>query len=135
MEIEAGGSADALNRSSQAAEPLSPIVMLAFGGCGKSEKKYVGIYVEEVNPEGTAGLESLRSKDTLELRSDGTYKYRCRSFFGHGSSTKTGEWTVVQSNGKEDIEFTPFLFLRLKKTRKRGYCLEDANGSLLVRED
>ena len=31
MEIEAGGSADALNRSSQAAEPLSPIVK---EGCG-----------------------------------------------------------------------------------------------------
>ena len=27
MEIEAGGSADALNRSSQAAEPLSPMLI------------------------------------------------------------------------------------------------------------
>jgi len=108
-------------------------VIVTTVGCGKKESKYVGRYATEptkqVDAEGRPALGFEGFMAVLDLNSDGTYKFQR----GQGS-VSTGEWRVVKSEGEEDVEFTPPLFLSLRKTQKRGYLFYDAISGILVKE-
>jgi hypothetical protein len=105
------------------------LLIVATTGCGNKEGKYVGTYVEE-HKEGTSGSLYASFKAVLELSPDGTYRYQESEY-----SATTGEWKVVKSRGKEDIEFIPEILVSLRQTKKRGYCFElDTGTGLLVKE-
>jgi general secretion pathway protein G len=105
------------------------LLIAATTGCGNKEGKYVGTYIEE-DKGGTSGSLYAGFKTVLELSPDGTYRYQPTE-----NSVTTGEWKVVKSRGKEDIEFIPEILVSLRQTKKRGYCFELLGGGLLVKEE
>jgi general secretion pathway protein G len=107
------------------------LLIAATTGCGNKEGKYVGTYVEEDwKAEPADLLGRTRSREVLELKSDGTYTYKDP----YGSS-QTGDWRVVKSEGQEDIEFTPDVPYSATKSKKRGYYFRDVYGqTILVKE-
>ena len=98
------------------------LLVLAMTGCGTGKGKYVGKYVSQQN------------QSVLELKSDGTYTYETKGFFGQ---VTTGEWSVEKDDGHEAVSLLgagigdPGFF---EKSRKTGNLI-GILGETFVKQD